>query len=79
MLANLLIFLEITNTTKLFVHALVNSKAIEIFIDWGFIEKYYLCKLSKPMSIYNINRTPNKNEQISEVVDIVLYYQMYSE
>ena len=31
------------------------------------------------MSIYNINRTPNKNEQISEVVDIVLYYQMYSE
>ena len=38
-----------------------------------------ICKLSKPIPVYNVNSTPNKNIQISEVVDVVLQYQFYSE
>ena len=33
-----------------------------------------ICKLSKPILVYNINSTPNKNRQLSKVVDVVLWY-----
>ena len=30
------------------------------------------------MLVYNIDKTPNKISQISEIVDIILYYQIYA-
>ena len=33
-----------------------------------------ICRLLKPVLVYNINSTSNKDEQIFKVVDIVLYY-----
>ena len=36
-------------------------------------------KLSWPILIYNINSTSNKDGQISKVIDVVLWYQPYSD
>ena len=33
-----------------------------------------ICKLSKPIPVFNIDSILNKNSQISKIVDIVLYY-----
>ena len=71
-----------TNNTESFsIYTLVNFRTIGVFINQNFIEKHYLniYKLSKPIPIYNINGTSNKNRQILEVVNVVLYYQIYSE
>ena len=35
-------------------------------------------KLSKLILVYNVNSTSNENSQISKIVDVVLYYQLYS-
>ena len=49
----------------------VNSSATKIFINYSLIEKHYL-NICKPIFIYNINGTPNKDNQISEIVNIML-------
>ena len=33
-----------------------------------------ICKFSKHIPIFNVDGILNKNSQISEIVDIVLYY-----
>lgn len=74
----LFIFLETTNTSELFlICVLVNFRATKVFIKQGFMEKYHLntCKLSKFVSIYNIDDIPNKAGQILKVVYIVYYYK----
>ena len=49
---------------------------MEIFINHSFVEKHHIniCKLLKPVPIFNINSILNKDSQISKIVDIVLYY-----
>jgi len=36
-------------------------------------------RLSKSVLVYNVNRTSNKDSQILEVIDVILYYQSHSE
>jgi len=61
------------------MYILVDSRAIEIFINWSFVEKHDMStwKLSQSIPVYNINGIPNKTGQISEVVDIVLFYKIH--
>jgi len=76
------IILETMNTSKMFsVQALVNFGTIKIFINYSFVEKHYvnIYKLFKFVLVYNINSTSNKNRQISEMIDVVLYYLSYFE
>ena len=63
------------------VCALVNSDATRIFINCNFVEKHYLntYELSRPILIYNINSTSNKNRCISDIVNVMLWYQSHSE
>ena len=35
--------------------------------------------ISCPIPVYNVNSSPNEAGQISEVVNVVLYYKTYSE
>ena len=35
--------------------------------------------ISYPIPVYNVDGSPNKADQISEVVDVVLHYKTYSE
>jgi len=44
------------------MQALVDSGATYIFIDKIFVDRHYLntYKLSKPVLVYNVDRTPNK-------------------
>ena len=35
--------------------------------------------ISCPILVYNVDGSPNEAGQISEVVDVVLYYKIYSE
>ena len=71
----LLISLKTTNTSESFsICILVDSKVTGVSIYRSFIKKYGFntYKLSKSIPVYNIDSTPNKNGQISEIVDIVL-------
>ena len=57
------ISLETTNILKLlFIHALVDSGDISIFINQSFVGKYSINtgKLSKSILMYNVNGTLNK-------------------
>ena len=67
----------IFNTFKFFaIYALVDFSTTEVFVNKSFIKKYYLniYKLFKAISVYNIDGISKKASQISEVVDIILYY-----
>jgi len=71
----LLISLKTTNTSELFsIYTLVDSKVTGVSIHRNFRKKYGFntYKLSKFIFVYNIDSTPNKNSQISEVVDMML-------
>jgi len=53
------------DTLEIFsIQVQVNSGTIEILINHSFIEKHYMnnYKLSKPILVYNINNTPNKDK-----------------
>ena len=60
---------------------LVDFRVIETFVNQIFVNKHQLnmCKLSHPISVYNVNGIPNKTGKINEVVNIVLYYKSYLE
>ena len=76
------ISLKTTNILKLlFIHALVDSGDISIFINQSFVGKYSINtgKLSKSIPMYNVNGTLNKARQISKIVDVVLCYKTYTE
>lgn len=62
------------------MYTLVDSDAIGVFINKGFVEKHCLntYKLLKTVPVYNVDEMPNKAGWISEVVNIVLHYQTHS-
>jgi len=71
-----------TDTSKLhFIKALLDCRAIRSLIDRDFVHSRgmntwtLLCNIP----VFNVNGFPNKVEQISEVVDVVLCYKTHSE
>ncbi|KNZ80881.1 hypothetical protein J132_04105 [Termitomyces sp. J132] len=63
------------------VIALLDSRAMELFLNLEFIKCHSLTTqpLSKPIPVYNIDRTPNKAGTINSTVDLVLHYQNHVE
>ena len=51
------------------------------FIDQNFVRTKGIntWSISRPILVYNVDGSPNKASQISEVVDVVLYYKTHSE
>jgi len=74
--------LSTIDTSKLHsIKILLDSRAIESFIDYSFICSKGLNTQTILYSIpvFNINNSPNKASKISKVVDILLQYDIYSE
>jgi len=76
--------IEVSTTDTSEVHsvkALLNSGAIGNFIDRDFVQMKGIntWSISCPILVYNVDGSPNEAGQISEVVDVVLYYKTYSE
>jgi len=66
-----------TNTSKVHsIKMLLNSGATGSFIDKDFVH-ISTQSISCPISVYNIDSSPNEAGQISEVVDIVLHYKTH--
>ncbi len=61
--------------------AMVDTGAMGNFIDQDFIRNAKLLthKLSQPIPVYNIDRTPNEAGSIHEVVDMIMTYGGHSE
>jgi len=71
-----------TDTSKVHsVKALLDSGATGNFIDRDFIQTKDIntWSISHPIPVYNVDGSPNEVGQISEVVDVVLYYKTHSE
>jgi len=62
------------------VKALLDSRATRSFIDWDFVcsKGINTWTLSRNIPVFNVNGFPNKTEQISEVVDVLLHYKTHS-
>ena len=78
----LVVELSTTDISKLHsVKALLDCRATSSFIDWDFVcsRRINTQTISRPISVFNVSSSPNKTGQISEVVDIVLYYKTYLE
>jgi len=79
----LLLLVEIgtTNTSELHsVKALLDCGATGSFIDRDFVRSKGMntWTLSCNIPVFNVDGSPNKARQISEVVDIVLHYKTHS-
>ena len=63
------------------VKALLDSGATKSFIDRDFIHSKGINTqtLLHNIPVFNVNSFPNKVEQISEVIDVLLYYKTHSE
>ena len=63
------------------VNSLVDSGATGNFIDREYVRTHRLTtqKLSKPISVFNVDGTLNDSGSITEVADLILRYQNYSE
>jgi len=63
------------------VKALLDSGATGSFIDRDFIRSKEMNTrtLSRNILVFNVNGSPNEAGQITEVVDVVLYYKTHSE
>jgi len=59
------------------VKALLDCRATGSFIDRDFVRSKEMNTrtLSRNIPVFNVNGSPNKAGQISEVVDIVLHYK----
>jgi len=59
----------------------LDSRATGSFIDWDFVcsKGINTWNLSCNIPVFNVNGFPNKARQISEVVDVLLYYKTHSE
>jgi len=71
-----------TDTSEVYsVKALLDSGAMGNFIDRDFIQTKGIntWSISCPISVYNVDGSPNEVGQISEVVDVVLRYKTHSE
>ena len=75
--------IEISTTDTSEVHsvkALLDSRAMGNFIDKDFVctKGISTQSISHPILVYNVDSSPNEASQISEVVDVVLYYKTHS-
>jgi len=63
------------------IKALLDCGATESLIDRDFVRSRGMntWTLSRNIPIFNVDSSPNKAGQISEVVDVVLYYKTHSE
>jgi len=71
-----------TDTSELHsVKALLDSRATGSFIDRDFVRSKGMNTrtLSRNILVFNVDGSPNKAEQISKVVDVVLRYKTHSE
>ena len=71
-----------TDTSELHsVKALLDCRATGSFIDRDFVysKEINTWTLSHNILVFNVNGSPNKEEQISKVVDVVLCYKTHSE
>jgi len=71
-----------TDTSELYsIKALLDSGATESFIDRDFVRSKGMNTqtLSHNIPVFNVDGSPNKAGQISEVVDVVLWYKTHSE
>jgi len=78
----LLVEIRTTDTSKLHsVKALLDSGATGSFIDRDFVHSKGMntWTLSHNIPVFNVDGSPNKAGQISEVVDVVLWYKTHSE
>ena len=69
------------NPAEAGVHALVDSGATGLFIDWDYVKSNQIPtkKLSQPIPVYNVDGTKNADGAISEVADLLLRYNGHSE
>jgi predicted aspartyl protease len=69
------------NQRKYGVRMLVDSGATGLFIDQEYVKSNQIPtrKLSQVVLIYNVDRSPNQDGAISEVVDLLLQYNGHSE
>jgi len=71
-----------TDTSELHsIKALLDSRATGSFIDRDFVHSKGMNTrtLSRNIPVFNIDGSPNEAGQISEVVDVVLWYKTHSE
>jgi hypothetical protein len=61
--------------------ALLNLGATSQFIHSGFMKQHHLTtkSLSQPISIFNVDGSPNEAGSISEVIEVVQWYPDHSE
>jgi len=76
--------IEVSTTDTSEVHSvkvLLDSRATGNFIDRDFVQMKGINtqSISRPIPVYNVDGSPNKAGQISEVVDVVLHYKTHSE
>ena len=76
--------IEISNTDTSEVHSikvLLDSRATGNFIDKDFVHTKGIStqNIFRPIPVFNVDGSPNKAGQISEVVDVVLCYKTHSE
>jgi len=71
-----------TDTSELhLVKAFLDYRATKSFIDRDFVHlkemntQTLLCNIP----VFNVNGSPNEAEQISEVMDVILFYKTHSE
>jgi len=70
-----------TNTSMLYsIKALLDCGATGSFINRDFVclKEMNTRTLSHNIPVFNVDSSPNEAEQISKVVDIVLYYKTHS-
>jgi len=71
-----------TDTSELYsIKVLLDSRATGSLIDRNFVRSKGMntWTLSHNIPVFNVDGSPNKAGQISEVVDVVLRYKTYSE
>jgi len=71
-----------TDTSEMhFVKVLLDSGATGNFIDKDFVRMKGIStqSISHPIPVFNVDGSPNKAGQISEVVDVILCYKTHSE
>jgi len=71
-----------TDTSELYsIKALLDCGATRSFIDRDFVRSKGMntWTLSQNISVFNVDGSPNKAGQITEVVDVVLRYKTHSE
>jgi len=81
---SIILLIEVSTTDTSEVHsvkALLDSGATGNSIDRDFVQTKGINtqSISRPIPVYNMDGSPNKAGQISEVVDLVLRYKTHSE